>query len=441
MSTTSMTIELSPREQQELHTLPNAPEQPFSPGEAAPIARAKQKWNDPSINKWRILVTFTSFAIMGASDGVYGLIIFQIREDFNLSTTVVSLIFMTPFAGYTLATIAVNKIHMTFGQRGIAIIGPLCHLIPFLIMAVHPPFPVYLVVYAFVGLGNGLTDAAWNAWIGDMVNANALMGFLHAFYGLGATVSPTIATGMIKRGLNWWLFYYTLVGGSTIEIVGSVSLFWKENAEQFRINNPKTPGSASGTRTAEAVKNRVVWIIALFLFAYMGVEVSIGGWIVEFMMQERQGGAFESGLIPTGFWAGITVGRIVLGFVNELLGERVAITIYLVISIGLELVFWLVPKFLVSAIAVSLLGCFTGPLFPGAMVVAAKLLPKHLHTAGIGFGSAFAGGGGAILPFVAGAIAQPHGVQSLQPFVLALLVVITITWLLLPRTPKHDHEG
>lgn len=74
---------------------------------------------------------------------------------------------------------------MSFGQRGIAIIGPLCHLLPFIAIACHPPFPVVIVVFAIIGLGNGLIDAAWNAWIGDMANANALMGFLHAFYGLG----------------------------------------------------------------------------------------------------------------------------------------------------------------------------------------------------------------------------------------------------------------
>ncbi|KAK2810834.1 hypothetical protein FQN50_002657 [Emmonsiellopsis sp. PD_5] len=420
---TSVTIELPAREQPVLSAVLEEREieqQSFAPGATAPIAHVKQKWNEPAINKWRILVTFVSFAIVGASDGVYG-----IRADFNLSTTVVSLIFMTPFAGYALATIAVNKVHMTFGQRGIAIIGPLCHFVPFLIMAIRPPYPVYLVAYAIVGFGNGLIDAAWNAWVGDMVNANALMGFLHAFYGLGATVSPTIATGMINSGLDWWLFYYTLVGGSALELVGNVAMFWQENAERFRNNNRKTPGSAGDKRTTEAVKNRVTWVTALFLFVYMGVEVSIGGWIVEFMMQVRDGDALESGFIPTGFWA----------------GERLAITIYLVISIGLELVFWLVPKFVVSAIAVSLIGFFTGPLFPGAIVVAAKLLPKHLHTPGIGIASAFAGGGGAILPFLAGAIAQPHGVQSLQPFVLAMLVAITVLWMLLPRKPRHAHEG
>ncbi|KAL2798498.1 major facilitator superfamily domain-containing protein [Aspergillus keveii] len=436
MSTT-VTIELPPRE--ELRSPPGEPDQAYAPHQDATVARVKQKWNEPSINKWRIAAAFASFAITGASDGVYGALVPYIREDFNLSTTVVSLVFMTPFAGYTLASIAVNKIHMTFGQRGIAIIAPLCHLVPFIVMATVPRFPVLLVAYAFVGLGNGLIDAGWNSWVGDMVNASTLMGLMHACYGLGATISPAIATAMIDHGLNWYTFYFTLVGGAAVELISCGLLFWPENAARFRANTPKLPGSGKDSRTVEALKSRVTWVLALFLFAYMGVEVSIGGWIVEFMMQVRDGGAVQSGLVPTGFWAGITVGRIVLGFVNERIGERLAVVIFLVLSIALELVFWLVPQFVVSAVAVSLIGFFTGPMFPAAITIAAKLLPKHLHTPSIGLISALGGSGGAILPFVAGAIAQPHGVSSLQPFVLALLVTITILWLLLPRTPRHDH--
>lgn len=40
------------------------------------------------------------------------------------------------------------------------------------------------------GFGNGLEDGGWNAWIGNMQNANELLGFLHGAYGLGATISP-----------------------------------------------------------------------------------------------------------------------------------------------------------------------------------------------------------------------------------------------------------
>lgn len=222
--------------------------------------------------------------------------------------------------------------HMSFGQRGIAIVGPLCHLIPFIVMAIRPPWPVMLVAYIIVGLGNGLVDAAWNSWVADMVSANTLMGILAAFYGLGATLSPLIATNMIHKHIHWNYFYWTLAGGSAIELITGAFAFWKEDAAQFRLHNKKSGDAAEGSRTVQAAKNRVTWIMAIFLFTYMGVEVSVGGWIVDFMMKERHGGAYESGLIPTGFWAGVTFGRLVLGFVNDWLGESSSLTVWKFIS-------------------------------------------------------------------------------------------------------------
>lgn len=38
------------------------------------------------------------------------------------------------------------------------------------------------------------------------------------------------------------------------------------------------------------------------------------------MMHERGGSQLQSGYVATGFWAGVTVGRLVLGPVNESLG-------------------------------------------------------------------------------------------------------------------------
>ena len=60
---------------------------------------------------------------------------------------------------------------------------------------------------------------------------------------------------------------------------------------------------------------------------------------------------------------------------------------------GLELLFWLVPSFYVSAVAVSFQGFFLGPMFPAIIVVTTKLLPKHLHVPAVGFAAAFGGSG------------------------------------------------
>lgn len=87
-----------------------------------------------------------------------------------------------------------------------------------------------------------------------------------------ATLSPTIATEMIKSGLAWNYFYYTLLGGSILEFIVGGSLFWGENAARFRANTRRSPSSGGGSRTTEATKSFVTWLMALWLFIYMGVE-------------------------------------------------------------------------------------------------------------------------------------------------------------------------
>lgn len=114
------------------------------------------------------------------------------------------------------------------------------------------------------------------------------------------------------------------------------------------------------------------------------------------MTQVRKGEPFQSGLTATGFWLGLTMGRMILGFVTPKIGERRAVIIYVILALGMELLFWLVPQFIISAIAIALVGFFIGPFYPAVIVMATKLLPVELHVASIGFSSAFGGSGAAL---------------------------------------------
>lgn len=175
---------------------------------SAPVER----WNSPRINIYRLAATFWSFVVMGMNDAAYGAIIPYLETYYHLSYTVVSLIFLSPLVGYNISALLNNSVHLRFGQRGVALVCPVCHLIAYIVIAVHPPYPVLVIVFMLAGFGNGLSDAAWNAWIGDMPNANEILGFLHGFYGLGATISPLIATAMItKANLLWYNWYYIMV--------------------------------------------------------------------------------------------------------------------------------------------------------------------------------------------------------------------------------------
>ncbi|EMF09411.1 MFS transporter [Sphaerulina musiva SO2202] len=411
-----------------------------APTTAAP--EESESWNSSTGTIWKVSAAFWSFAVMGLNDATYGAIIPYLQPFYSLRYAIVSLIFLSPFIGYTLSAVLNNAIHLKFGQRGVAFVGPLCHLLAYIINAVHPPYPVLVISFILAGFGNGLLDAGWNAWIGAMLNANEILGFLHAFYGLGATIAPLIATAMITRAdLPWYYWYYCMIGFAVAELAISLYAFWEDTGAKFRERNART-SDETGSRLREATMKmpaaRITWLCAMFLLGYVGVEVALGGWIVEFMIKVRDAEKFAAGMSATGFWLGMTVGRVILGFVTPRIGEKLSIMLYLPIAIGLQLLFWLVPQFYVSTVAVALQGFFLGPCFPAAVVACTKLLPKHLHVSSIGFAAAFGGSGGAIFPYAVGAIAQAKGVQVLQPIILALMAVIWGLWVMLPRMNKKQ---
>ncbi|KAM5353488.1 hypothetical protein ACJ41O_000138 [Fusarium nematophilum] len=415
------------------------PERPSSDDVPPPHAQTQtERWNYPKGNIGKLVFAFLSFIIAGMNDAAIGALIPSLETYYDLSYTIISLIFLTPFAGYSIAAFTNARIHMKFGQRGVAIMAPICHIITFAALAAHPPYPVLVVCNIVSGFGNGLTDACFCAWIGVFDKANTIQGFLHSCYSLGALFAPLIATSMVVSAeLPWYTYYYLMIGISVVEWVGLTLTFWHKTGAVYRAEHANESES-EGAGTREALKSKVTWLCALFFFAYMGVEVGLGGWVVTFMLRVRNASRYASGASGSGFWAGMALGRAVLGFVTERFGERLCITIYLAISIGLELLFWLVPQFIVSAVAVAFLGFFLGPLFPGAVMLTAKLLPKRIHVSAIGFAMAMGGTGGTIFPFAIGAIASSKGVAVLQPIILALIVVVALVWLSFPRIQKKD---
>lgn len=117
---------------------------------------------------------------------------------------------------------------------------------------------------------------------------------------------------------------------AAIELATGAPAFWTATGAVFRANNPRT-GDSKDNRMTEALIRlphaRVTWLVAIFLLGYVGIEVALGGWIVKFMLEVRDAEEFASGMTATGFWMGITIGRIILGFVTPRIGEKLAIAV------------------------------------------------------------------------------------------------------------------
>lgn len=365
---------------------------------------------------------------------------------------------LSPVIGYLFAALANNAIHIRYGQRGIAMLGPGLHTIAFLAVALHPPYPVLILAFVLAGLGSGLVDAGWNAWIGSMPDSNGIMGSLHGFYGLGAALSPVVATSVINRlGWQWYGFYYLMALASALELCSSAAAFWSKTGERYRLNHktyseseicPPGPGEevAEERLPDERKRSPIVqalgspssWLISMFIFLYAGIEISLADWILTLLVDHRNQTPYIGSMLTFSYWGGLTLGRIVIGFLIPFLKSgKGTVATCLVITILCHLIFTFKTDLVASAIVIPLLGFFLGPLFPEAVIMQTKLVHKNLHVAAVGFACALGSAGGCVCPFLVGVLANEYGIQVLQPVVLVMLLLCLACWWLLPR-PSED---
>jgi len=269
---------------------------------------------------------------------------------------------------------------------------------------------------------------------------NRKIAISQATYGAGALVAPLIATQFIT--MRHWSFHYLVsLGLVTLNAFSTSAIFRLQPKEVCRAELGLEPAeerdASNHSPFRQILSLKSVHILAAFIFLYVGTEVTIGGWTVTYIIQERDTGA-NSGYVASGFWGGIMVGRIILISLTAWLGERLAIVVYTAMAIGLEIVVWLVPSLIGNAVAVSFVGLFLGPMFPIALSTSRKIIPRWIYTGAIGWITGIGQAGSAALPFITGAVADAAGIGSLQPLLVGMMSAMILVWLIVPRPTRPE---
>ncbi|KIJ23443.1 hypothetical protein M422DRAFT_39610 [Sphaerobolus stellatus SS14] len=376
--------------------------------------------------------------LAGWNDGTTGPLLPRIQNNYHVNFTIVSLLFVCACLGFILG--AFSNVFLTdrFGFGKTIVIGGVAQIIGYAMMAPAPPFPVLVIGFVINGFGIALQDAQANGFVAASED-RALMNFLHAAYGVGATCAPIVATQFAQ--LPRWSFHYlTSLGLSIANLIILAMVFKFRTQEELLEKNGHPPVETNNSQHStmrQILTTPSVHLLAFFILVYVGIEVTIGGWIVTFIIDKRGGGS-HSGYISTGFFAGLTAGRIVLHYLTRFIAEQHTIFLYSFLCIGLEITIWLVPSLIENAVSVSFIGFLLGPLYPAIMNQARNVIPRWLLTGSIGWISGFGQAGSALLPFITGALANKFGINSLQPLIIAAIALMIGLWVLVvPRARRR----
>ncbi|KAJ2988064.1 hypothetical protein NUW58_g4173 [Xylaria curta] len=415
-----------------------------SSGQQLPKSDAVER--EPATPFLKLIVAGYSFFCAGVSDGTLGPLIPYIISSFHIGTGEIAIIYGTTFAGWLLAAITnpVLTAQLTLGQ--LLFVGAVLQLIA---QALRPwsPLAVFCVSFLFQALGMAYQDAHSNTFVSNLHNVpHRWLSFIHACYALGTFIGPLIATAIANSPNTlaidaWKRVYFVLIGVSVLNVAGVMVAFRDTLYSRLDTGNEhegQKRNRLALVTMAKLLKSKTLWLLSLFYFFELGAGFTAGGWVVEFLTTVRGGKLSTVGYVPTGFYGGQLAGRLLLPEPTFRFGEQRMILIYSCICAALQLVFWLQPSIVGSAIALSFIGFFSGPFFATGMSVASKLFPRESQPAALGFIFVLAQAGGAIFPSITGLIATSAGVAVLQPIVLALFVVGGATWWLVPKVPSRD---
>ncbi|KAK0495180.1 MFS general substrate transporter [Armillaria luteobubalina] len=385
------------------------------------------------------------FFLEGWNDGTTGPLMPVIQESYHINFVVVSLIFVFNCIGFILGAGTNVYLNERYGLGKVALCSfgslfqdrSLCDGEP------TATFPVMVMAYALAGLGMALQNAQGNGFVGGLKDHKTTkLNMLHAAYGLGAFVSPLVATHFSYE--NHWSCHFIISTGIAVSNSVVLALVFRfKTQEVLLVEAGQAPeeSDAAGSRSANLYRSilntKAVHFLAVFALIYIGTEVTLGGWIVTFIINEREGGK-SAGYVSSGFFGGLTLGRLCLIWFSKKVGEHRVVFVYALLAIVLEITVWFVPSIIENGVAISFVGLLLGPMFPILVGHAAKILPAWLLTESVGWIAATGMSGSAALPFITGLLASRYGIQSLQPLVISMMCTLAAVWALVPKTRRVD---
>lgn len=188
----------------------------------------------------------------------------------------------------------------------------------------------------------------------------------------------------------------------------------------------------------KSLKNRTTILGATFIFFYQGSEVAISGWVISYLIHYRDGDPAHVGKVTSGFWGGITLGRMVLTPICRRLGLRYSVAGLILCAAAMQALVWAVPSIITDAVAESIVGFALGPAYPCAVAVFFTTWPSNIQMSSLALVSSMGSSGGALVPFVTGIMAQSLTTVVLHPIAIFSFTMMLGSWTLLPKVSKRS---
>ena len=370
-----------------------------------------------------LAIIYVSFISLGLPDALLGSAWPSMYVQFGVPVSYSGIVFFIIAAGTVVSSLQSDRLTRWLGTGKVTAISVAMTAAAIFGFSVSHSFWALCLWAVPYGLGAGSVDAALNNYVA-LHYASRHMSWLHCMWGVGASVGPYIMGCALTGGAGWNMGYRYI---ALLQIGLTAVLFltlplWRTHAGAGAEKG--APGEKALT-LMQIVRIPGVKSVMVTFFCYCAVEQTTGLWASSYLVLYKGVPSETAAGFASLFFIGITVGRMLGGFLTLKLSDRQMIRLGQgIIAAGLAA--FLLPLGEYAALGgLLLIGLGCAPIYPSVIHSTPEHFGADRSQAIIGVQMASAYAGNCLMPPLFGLIAN-HIQVSLLPFYLFVILVLMV---------------
>jgi fucose permease len=379
---------------------------------------------------WIACLSFVTIGIQGAALNVAWLFM---QESFDKSLEFIGVVLLANTVGGIVVSFFSGRILATISVGWMCLLATTAEILALLVIALTSTWSMFVAAILLMGLGRAAINVAINTFVAERYPISR-MNWLHAIFGIGATLGPLLVTLVVTQLGRPWQEAYLLIAGLQLimAVLFAITLpAWKLSSQTSTDAQEQRPSFKSTLRLLP------VWLGVGLFVCHVGLQVSTGQLTNNLLVEGRGIDLQTAGLWISLFWGFVTFGRIFFSLVIDRIGVARALRWCTFGSIVAALLMWTNAADWLTFFGLALMGFTIAPIFPSSVSRTPGLVGKAHSPNAIGFQMTGAGIGGALLPGLVGLTADR---TSLEAIPLALVIIALAQFLLHERLSQVERR-
>jgi fucose permease len=354
-----------------------------------------------------------AFFAMGAVDLV-GIASNYVKEDFGLSDTMANLFPSMVFFWFFIFSVPTGLLMNKIGRRKTVLLSLIITVLALILPVFSYNYPVMLISFSFLGIGNTLMQVSLNPLIANIVSESrfaSTLTFGQFVKAIASFAAPLLAGWATLQFGDWKLFYpiYALMTALSFILLGITS-----------IEEEPYESKSSFADCFRLLGKGSIFLFFLGIMAHVGIDVGINATAPKILMERTGMTLVDAGLATSVYF----LFRVAGCFSGTFILARVQVHKFFIVSV-ICMALSVVGLFFFSNttllyIAIALVGFGNSNIFPMIFSKALQSLPERdnevsgLMIMGIA--------GGAVFPLLMGVASDWAGAQGGAVWVVAALV-------------------